>query len=139
VLAVEAAGGPVEELPALFQSYNVVAVAHLELPGVEADLGTAREALQPGRTVTFRWKIRASQPGEYPGTVWLHLELVPKNGGAVEDVLVMARKIEIRAVTVFGMPADVARWVGLAGLGVSLGLGYPFLMGWARKIKDKRR
>jgi hypothetical protein len=134
-------GGPDESgpLPDLYQTHNVVAAAHLELPRMEAAPGTVREALQPGRTVTFRWRIRASQAGTYPGTVWLHLELVPKNGGAVEEVLVMARKIEIRAVTVFGLPADVARWVGAAGIAISILLGYPFFVGWARRIKDPHR
>jgi len=109
------------------------------MAGVEAYREDIREPLRPGEAITFRWSIRANEAGTYQGVVWLRLELVPKNGGQLEERLLLARTIEIKAVTVLGLPADMARFLGGAGLALSSVLGYPFIQNWiAERIKRRK-
>jgi len=136
-------GGQVEpvpvEIPNLYDTHNIVAVARLDLAGVGAYREELREPLRPGRDVTFRWSIRASEAGVYRGVVWLHLELVPKSGGPVDQQLIMARTIDIEAVTVFGLPGDLARVLGGLGLVGGTVLGYPFIQILIDKWLKRRR
>ncbi len=124
-------GGEVDpiavDVPNIYDTHNIVAVARLDMAGVEAYREEMREPLRPGREVTFRWSIRATEAGLYRGVVWLHLELVPKEGGTIEQQLLMARNIEVEAVTVFGLSGGLARSLGALGLVASTLLGYPFI------------
>jgi hypothetical protein len=141
-----AAGQPAENIPLnipdLYATHNIVAVARLDLAGVEAFREEIQEPLLPGRETAFRWSIRASEVGTYRGVVWLHLDLVPKNGGPYERVLILARPIEIETVTVFGLAGNLARGLGIVGLFLSSILGYPFiqdgLKSWIKKRGSPR-
>jgi hypothetical protein len=115
------------DIPNIYDTHNLVAVARLDMAGVEAYREAIREPLRPGRPVTFRWSIRANEAGLYRGVVWLHLELVPIAGGPLEQQLLLARTIEVQAVTVFGLPGGLARGLGALGLVASTLLGYPFI------------
>jgi hypothetical protein len=127
------------DIPDIYATHNIVAVARLDLAGVEAFREEIQEPLLPGRETTFRWSIRASEAGAYRGVVWLHLDLVPKNGGAVERVLLLARPIEIESVSVFGLSGSLARGIGLAGVVVSTILGYPFIQDVLKYWTEKRK
>lgn len=131
-------GTPVE-FPDLYETHNVFAVARLDMVGLEADRNDMREQLRPGRPVTFYWSIRASEAGRYRGVVWLHVEMVPKNGGNVEEILLLARPIEINAVTVLGMPGDLARILGMLGVFVSTVIGYPLIQKWIESWQNRRK
>jgi hypothetical protein len=138
IMPDEAGNQPPEGVTDLYQTHNVVATARLDLPGMQVNPAELNEPLLAGRTITFRWKIQASQPGSYRGTLWLHMELVPKAGGAVQEVLVLARPLEVQVVSVFGLPGNAARLAGLAGIGASLILiGLPALR--KRFFRRKRR
>lgn len=131
-------GTPVE-IPDLYETHNVVAVARLDMTGLDADRGDIREPLRPGRTVTFYWSVRAAEAGRYRGVVWLHIEMVPKDGGNIEEILLLARPIEINAVTVLGMPADLARIIGMIGVFISTVVGYPFIQKWIESWQKRKK
>lgn len=114
----------------IYATHNVLAVARLELAGLETRREDVREPLLPGRPTTFRWTVRAGGPGVYRGTIWLHLQLVPKNNGPVDELLILARPIEIRVVNVMGLPGNIARILGGVGIVISALLGYPLLRDW---------
>jgi hypothetical protein len=118
------------EIPNIYDTHNIVAVARLDLAGMEAYREEIRETLRPGQETTFRWSVRANEAGYYRGVVWLHLQLVPKSGGPIEEQLLLSRPIEIEAVTVLGMAGSTARILGIAGLIASTVLGYPFIQQW---------
>lgn len=119
--------GQTIEIPNLYDTHNIVAVARLDMAGLEAYRESLRETMRPGNDVVFRWSIRADEAGVYRGVVWLHLEFVPKGGGSVEQQTMLARPIEIQAVTILGLPGNLARILGLIGLLASTLLGFPFI------------
>lgn len=127
-------------VPNIYDTHNIVAVARLDMAGVEAYREEIREPLRPGREVTFRWSIRANEAGLYRGVVWLHLELVPKESGVIEQQLLMARNIEVESVTVLGLSGGLARSLGALGLVASTLLGFPLIQrqidAWLRR-KEK--
>jgi hypothetical protein len=131
-------GTPVD-IPDLYETHNMVAVARLEMAGMEADRGEMRQPMRPGRDVTFHWSVRAAEAARYRGVVWLHIELVPKSGGEVEEILLLARPIEINVVTVLGMPADLARILGILGVFISTVIGYPFIQKWIENWRDRKK
>jgi hypothetical protein len=45
----------------------------------------------------------------------------------VQKELLFAKPIEIEGTTVFGLPANTARWAGMLGSGISFILGLPFI------------
>lgn len=138
--AAQALGGEPEpiEIPNIYDTHVVLAVARLDLAGMEAYRENIREPLLPGKPVVFRWSIRANEAGVYRGIVWLHLELVPRAGGPVSEQLLLSRPIEIRAVTVLGLPGNTARLIGGIGLVVSTVLGFPFIQGWVASMRKWR-
>jgi len=126
------------DVPGIYAMYHIVAVARLDLAGVEAYREEMRQPLLPGKGVSFRWSIRASEAGAYRGVVWLHLELIPKGGGEIGQVLLLARQIEIQVVTVLGLPGGLARVMSLGGFTLSAVLGYPFVQNWIKKRQHKK-
>lgn len=141
-ITAAANGQPAESvavnIPDIYATHNIVAIARLELAGVQAFRQEIQEPLLPGRKTAFRWRIRAGEAGRFRGVVWLHLDLVPKKGGPYERVLLLARPIEIETVTVFALSANLARGIGILGLVLSIILAFPFIPdGW--KAWSKKR
>lgn len=124
---------PKIEAPDIFATYTILTVARLDLAGLETPLTEIRESLLPGRQATFRWAVRAGEPGVYRGTIWLHLQFVPKANGPVDERLVLARPLEIRVADVMGFPGSIARFLGGTGIVISLLLGYPLLRDWRER------
>jgi hypothetical protein len=85
-----------------------------------------REPLIPGRSLRFRWPLRASTAGKSRGVVWLFIEFVPRAGGEVQKEILLSRPVVLEVKTILGMPARVGRWVGGMGLAGSALL----LTGW---------
>lgn len=127
------------DIPNIYDTHNIVAVARLDLAGMEAYREEIREPMRPGQPITIPWSIRAGEAGTYRGVVWLRLELIPKNGGPVEERLLLSRAIEIRVVTVLGMSGSLARLLGGAGLVISTILGYPFIQSRVGEWLKRRR
>jgi len=102
--------------PNIYNTHDVLASGHLELPGVlYIPEGEISEALRPGQPVTFIWQVRPSQPGVYQGTVWLHLRFIPLGGGAESRIVLTAQRIEIEAGSFLGLGTTAARLLGSFG------------------------
>ncbi len=136
-------GGTPIDIPNLYTTHNLFAIARLDLAGVEAYREEIREQMHPGMPVAFSWSIHANEPGTFQGVVWLRLEVVPKNGGQMEDYLLLARQIEVKVVTVLGLSGSLARILSGAGLLLSTILGYPFIQSriaeWLKRRKTKKQ
>lgn len=135
--------GEVIEIPNVYDTHHLWAEARLDLAGVmvkPADI--VSETMFPGQAITFYWSIQPQAVGNYKGTVWLYLRFIPKNGGPESRRALSAQLIEIEAVTFYGLKADAARWLGLAGTTLSAVVGFPFfkdIVKWLFSRRKKRR
>jgi hypothetical protein len=124
----EVMGEPVK-IPNLYETHNLVAEARLDLLGIESlPQGTVSEPLSPGKTVNFYWNIQSHTAGVFRGTLWLHVNIVPRNDdGQIEKVALLAKPIEIESTTILGMSSQIARIFSLSGSLLSTIIGFPFL------------
>jgi hypothetical protein len=122
-------------IPDLYDTYNLVAAARLDLAGVQVSpQGMVSQPMRPGQKIFFSWSISPNQLGQYRGTLWLYLNLVPKNGGDPDQITLLAPEVQIESVSVLGMPGPVARWSGVAGTGLSFVFGFPFIESLLKKL-----
>jgi hypothetical protein len=124
----EVMGEPVK-IPNLYETHNLVAEARLDLLGIESlPKGTISEPLSPGKTVNFYWNIQSHAAGDFRGTLWLHVNIVPRgDDGQIERVALLAKPIEIESTTILGMSSQFARIFSLSGSLLSTIIGFPFL------------
>ncbi len=136
----EVLGSPVE-IPNLYETHNVVAEARLDLAGMEIVPGAEiSESLRPGQPVNFFWSVRPGEPGDYRGTLWLHLRFIPiEPGGQEERIALTAQQIEIRAVNLLGLGGTPARLLGVAGTLAGSLLGLDNIASWLWGIIRKNR
>ncbi len=122
-------------IPDLYDSYNLVAAARLDLAGVQiSPQGMVSQPMRPGKEIFFSWSISPDQLGQYRGTLWLYLNLVPKNGGNPDQLTLLAPEIQIDSVSVLGLPGPMARWGGVAGTSLSMVFGFPFIESLLKKL-----
>jgi len=120
--------GQVVVIPNVYETHNVLAEARLDLAGVDVRPSeTISETLLPGQKVTFFWSVKPSDIGNFKGTVWFYLHFVPKADGVESRQALSAQTIEINSTALFGIKAELARWLGLAGTFIGSILGFPFL------------
>jgi hypothetical protein len=136
-------GGEPIEIPDLYATHNVLAVAELSAVGLEMDrAGEVSQPLLPGERAEWQWTIAPKTAGVHIATLNLHLRFVPKAGGAESRRAVWARPLTIEGRTVFGLSGRAADLLGVAGT-VSGGLlGFPFadrVYGWLWRRVTKRR
>lgn len=126
-------GEPVS-VPDLYDTHNVVALARLDLAGVDvAPLGEVAEPMQRGQTVFFFWSLRPVEVGHYVGTIWVHLEFVPRDpasGLAVEQITLSAQQFDFAATNFMGLGGTAARIMGGAGVVLGAMLGLDKLLAW---------
>ena len=116
------------EIPDLYDTHNLVAEARLDLAGVAVvPQGTVQEPLRRGQVLNFYWSIQPQQIGRTRGTLWLFLNILPKRGGESERKALLAKQMELETVSVLGVSANLARWLGAIGAVLSVVLGFPFL------------
>ncbi len=135
--------GEVIEIPNVYDTHHLWAEARLDLAGVVVQpAGVVSETMFAGQTITFYWSIQPQSVGNYKGTVWLYLRFVPKTGGLESRRALSAQLIEIETVTFYGLKANAARWLGLAGATLSAVVGFPFfkdIVKWLFSRRPKRR
>ena len=120
--------GQVVVIPNVYETHNVLAEARLDLAGVDVRPSeTISETLLPGQKVSFFWSVKPSDIGNFKGTVWFYLHFVPKADGVESRQALSAQTIEINSTALFGIKAELARWLGLAGTFIGSILGFPFL------------
>ncbi len=132
--------GEVIEIPNVYDTHHLWAEARLDLAGVvikPADI--VSETMFPGQTITFFWSIQPQAAGNYKGTVWLYLRFIPKDGGLESRRALSAQLIEIETVTFYGLKADTARWLGLAGTTLSAVVGFPFFKDIVKRLFSRRK
>lgn len=119
--------GEVVEIPDLYDSHNVIAEAKFDIAGVQvAPPELVSQTLSRGQAVTFYWSIRPEDPGIYRGTVWFYLRFVDKVSGEESRRAVSAQIVEMEAVNVLGLPANLVRTAGGVGSVIGAIVGFPF-------------
>lgn len=132
--------GEIIEIPNLYETHHVIVETRFDVAGLDVtppDLTS--QTLSPGQTVRFFWSIRPEQVGIYRGTIWLYLRFVDKVSAEESQTAVSAQIVEIEAVNLFGIPANVVRVAGGAGSVIGSILGFPFLEDAVRFLFKRRR
>jgi hypothetical protein len=115
------------QIPNLYDAYNAIAIARLDSVGLNIDRpGDLEQPLLPGEPVTWRWTISASETGRQKANLLIHLRFIPKAGGDVLQKELWARTLTIQTADVFGLPAAVAKGLGLFGAILGSLLSFPF-------------
>lgn len=135
--------GEIIEIPSVYDTHNLMAEARLDMAGMQVQPAeTVSETMLPGQKVVFFWSVRPQEVGKYKGTVWFYLRFIPKDGSPDSRQALSAQLIEIDAVTLFGLKAAPARWLGMIGTVVGAVLGFPFVedaLKWMISRFRKRR
>jgi hypothetical protein len=119
--------GEVIEIPNLYDTHHVIAEARFDLAGVQIRPSELISApLAQGESAVFYWSIRPNEVGVYRGTIWFYLRFVDKSNGEESRKTVSAQIVEIEAVNLLGLSANLARTTGLVGSLVGTVIGFPF-------------
>ncbi len=132
--------GEVIEIPNLYETHHIIAEAKFDIAGLEIsppDLSS--QALEQGQSVTFYWSVRPTEVGIYRGTIWLYLRFVDKVSGEESRKTVSAQSVDIEAVSLFGIPASLARTLGVVGSVVGTVVGLPFFEEIVKFIFKRRK
>lgn len=90
-----------------------------------------RETYLADQTVWFFWSLTPQHEGEYLGTMWLYLSQVyDGERKSIQDAL-LARRVDVRVITLMGMNLQQIRWAGVAALVFGLAACLPSLKGTA--------
>ena len=108
------------------QGYQLYAAGILD--GVAFDISPAgeQEHLLPlGQTVTWRWTVRAHNPGEQGLSValWLRWRPDPGTGGPPREALAFSRAMRVQVSSVLGLTRAQASTTGVFSLVFGAGLG----------------
>lgn len=132
--------GEVIEIPNLYETHKVIVEARFDVAGLQVSPPElSSQTLSPGQTVRFFWSVRPNDVGIYRGTVWLFLRFVDKVSGEESQRAVSAQMVEIEAVNLFGVRANVARVVGGVGSVVGAVIGFPFFEEVVKFIWGRRK
>jgi hypothetical protein len=132
--------GEVIEIPNLYETHRVIAEAKFDIAGVEvAPTGLSSQTLEQGQTVTFFWSVRPTDVGVYRGTIWLYLRFVDKASGEESQKTVSAQDVNIEAVNLFGLSANLARMLGVGGSVIGTIIGFPFFEDIVKFIFGRRK
>jgi hypothetical protein len=132
--------GEVIEIPNLYETHHVIAEAKFDIAGVEiAPTGLSSQTLEQGQTVTFFWSVRPTEVGIYRGTIWLYLRFVDKVSNEESRKTVSAQDVDIEAVNLFGLSANLARMLGVGGSVIGTIIGFPFFEDIVKFIFGRRK
>ncbi|MHB8135813.1 MAG: hypothetical protein ACYDH1_16505 [Anaerolineaceae bacterium] len=91
--------------------FNINLEARVDLAGMRIEpKGLLSKNIQPGQEVKFNWDISSNRAGEYDGTLWLYMNLVPKDHSSekMKEVL-LAKPIRITITNILGFPVIFIR------------------------------
>lgn len=132
--------GEVIEIPNLYQSHHVIAEARFDIAGMEVRPTELISApLAQGQSAVFYWSVRPGEVGVYRGTIWLYLRFVNKSNGEESQKTVSAQIVEIEAVNLLGLSANLVRATGVAGSVIGTILGFPFFENIVKLIVHRRK
>lgn len=134
----------------VFDFYNLIAEARLELPRIfVTPSNIVSQPIRAGQNITFTWSVPANTEGDYDGTAWFFLRLIPKDGdekisgedssdnlaaqaGSSKDVgtqlPVAAIPLRVRVISLWGLNGTTARLFGIVGLLIGFLLSLPLLL-----------
>jgi len=126
----------------IYDTHHIIVEAHLEMPDMpHVPTGQIYEGLLPGKPTFFSWRVRPEKKGVYAGTVWLHLNYVPKNGGEETRRVVSAQLLEIEAIELLSIGGSMGRVLGSVGVVVSLVVVlddlFPLILKMFQKFSEK--
>jgi len=132
--------GEVIEIPNLYETHHVIAEAKFDIAGVEVSPPElSSQTLEQGQSVTFFWSVRPTEVGVYRGTIWLYLRFIDKVSGEESRKTVSAQSVDIEAVNLFGLSANLARMLGFGGSVIGAVVGFPFFEDIVKFIFSRRR
>ena len=132
--------GEVVEIPNLYDTHNVIAEARFDIAGLQVSPPELiSQTLSRGQAVSFIWSVRPTEAGTYRGTVWFYLRFVDKVNGEESQLTVSAQLVEIEAVNLLGLPANLVRTAGGVGSVIGAVIGFPFFEDIVRFILGRRR
>jgi hypothetical protein len=91
--------------------YFVNLEARVELAGIDIDPpGMMSKNILPGQKINFTWVIVGNFAGEYKGTIWLYLNLIPKQSSenSIKETLI-AKPIKISVRNLLGLNLNTLR------------------------------
>jgi hypothetical protein len=77
--------------------------------------------------------------GVFRGTIWLYLRFVDKVSGEESRKTVAAQDVDIEAVNLFGLSANLARMLGVGGSVIGTIVGFPFFEDIVKFIFGRRK
>jgi len=92
-------------------AYNVNLEARVELAGIEINpSGVMSKNILPDQKINFTWVIVGKLAGEYKGTIWLYLNLIPKQSSeeSIKETLI-AKPIKISVRNFLGLHINFVR------------------------------
>lgn len=123
----QTSGTPIE-IPNLYDTHTVTAIARLDAAGFEVDRpGDWTQELLPGEPLRWQWTIRAKEAGRQVAVITLRLRFEPKAGGAAREREIYNRTLMVNADTVLGLSGPAAQVLGGVGSLIGTVLGFPFL------------
>ena len=132
--------GELVEIPNLYETHNVIAEAKFDIAGLQiSPPDLISQTLSRGQSVSFFWSVRPTEVGVYRGTVWFYLRFVDKVSGEESRKAVSAQIVEIEAVNLLGLPANIVRTAGGIGSVVGAIIGFPFFEDIVRFLFRRRR
>ena len=101
-------------IPNVFDTYNILAEARLEMAGLDVRPNeVVSEPLTARQKVKFYWSVLPNDVGVYKGVVWFYLHFIPKASGVESRKTLSSQVIEIEATSFAGLRANPIRWLGL--------------------------
>ena len=132
--------GEVIEIPNLYLTHHVIAEAEFDIAGVQISPSEiVSQTLSQGQSVTFYWSVRPQETGVYRGTIWFYLRFVDKVSGEESQKTVSAQIVEIEAVNLLGLPANIVKMFGGIGSVVGAVIGFPFIDDIIKFIFGRRK
>ena len=111
-------------------AYYVNLEARVELAGIDIDPpGMMSKNILPGQKINFTWVIVGNFAGDYKGTIWLYLNLIPKqiSEKSIKETLI-AKPIKISVRNILGLNLNTLRIIAYIMLFVST-IGIWFVAG----------
>lgn len=103
-------------------SEAVVLEARLEWPGYFIQpSGIIRSPLHPGGVTEFSWQITGREPAPTEGILWVYLSR-PSTGQDPQRDLILAHSLQLKYLSLAGIPLQVLRSMAWASLGLAAGL-----------------
>lgn len=101
----------------IYDDFNVVLESRLDLPGINiSPVGLIENPYLRGQIIKNEWKVKSNLTGRTRGTLWLYIDLVPKNDGATQRMMVLALPLTIHSVGFWHLSTPIIRAILLTVL-----------------------